>query len=77
VAEPALAVVGVEVAPPDVAGVLEEGDGAVPAGVDVTLPGDGAGMETGAAAGSVARAAARAGTEASSRSRMVGGAGVR
>jgi len=74
VLEPELAAVEVDVAPPDVAGVLEEDDDVVPAGVDDTVPGDGAESATGADTGSVVRAAGRAGTEASNRSRMVGGA---
>lgn len=81
--EPGLAV-GVEVAPPEVVGVLESGEDVVPAEVGVAALDDGGeatgaanGATTGAAPEPIACGAVRVGTEASILSRMVGGAAVR
>lgn len=69
--------VDVEVAPPDVVVVVDGADGAVPTEVEVTVPGAGRGAPSGPASGLVARRGGRADTEATSLSRVVGGAAGR
>lgn len=78
-AEPVLSVVGVDVPePPELVGVLEDGADGPPAGVAVTVPGVGVGVATVLSAGPrTVCAAGRAGTDASSLSRVVGGAAAR
>jgi hypothetical protein len=69
-----LPVVGVEVPPPDVVEVLDGAAAGVPAGVELTVSGEGVGAvaETG-----TVDAAGRTGTEASSLSRTLAGAAAR
>jgi hypothetical protein len=75
--EPGLTVVGVEVAPPEVVEVLDAGACGAPAAVELTVPGDSALAFGGWMNGPAARGACRPGTEASSLSRVVGGATAR
>lgn len=74
---PGLTVVDVDVAPPDDVEVLAAGDDGLSAEVDVAVPVDGGGMTSGALAEPTDGGAGRAGAEASSRSRVVGGAAAR
>lgn len=75
-ADPGLAV-WVEVAPPEVVGVVEAGPSGPPSVVELTVPGAGRVVAGGCSNGAGARGAERAGTEASSLSRVVGGAVAR
>jgi hypothetical protein len=75
-ADPGLAV-WVEVAPPEVVGVVEVGPCGPPSVVELTVPGAGRAVAGGCSSGAGARGAERAGTEASSLSRVVGGAVAR
>jgi hypothetical protein len=75
---PAVELAGVDVeVPPDVVGVVEAGGDGAPTGVDDTVPVDVPGVASGPAVGPAARGAGRAGIEASSLSRVVGGAAGR
>lgn len=69
--------VGVEVAPLDVVVVVDGADGVVPADVEVAVPGAGSGAPDAPAGGLAARRDGRADTEATSLSRVVGGAAAR
>lgn len=71
------AVVGVEVAPLDVAGVEETEDEGAPVAVEVTVPGSSTGVPIGTAGELLVGPAARDGIDATSRSRAVGGAVAR
>jgi hypothetical protein len=75
--EPEPADVDVEVAPFDVVAVVEDADGGVPTEVEVTSPGAVSGAPNGPASELPARCDGRAAIEASSLSRVVGGAVAR